>query len=48
MNLYIKQKVFSWTDKFTVRDEAGNVRFTVGGESLWARFSTFMPPMVRG
>jgi len=34
MKLYIKQKVFSWNDKFTVKDEAGNDRYYVEGEIL--------------
>lgn len=32
MKLYIKQKVFSWRDKFTVRDEFGNDKYFVEGE----------------
>lgn len=32
MKLYMKQKVFSWADKFTVKDEAGNDRYDVEGE----------------
>ena len=32
MKLYIKQKVFSWGAKFTVKDEAGNDRYFVEGE----------------
>lgn len=32
MKLYIKQKVFSWGDRFAVKDEAGNDRYTVQGE----------------
>ena len=32
MNLYIKQKVFSWNDKFSIFDENGNARFYVEGE----------------
>jgi len=32
MKLYIEQKVFSWTDKFSVRDENGDVRYYVEGE----------------
>ena len=32
MKLYIKQKVFSWNDRFTVRDADGNDRYTVEGE----------------
>jgi uncharacterized protein YxjI len=32
MKLYIKQKVFSWGDKFTVKDATGNDRYFVEGE----------------
>jgi len=32
MKLYLKQKVFSWGDKFTVYDEAGNDKYYVEGE----------------
>lgn len=32
MKLYIKQKVFSCGDKFTVKDEAGHDRYYVEGE----------------
>ena len=32
MKLYIKQKVFSWGDKFTVKDEAGRDSYYVEGE----------------
>ena len=32
MKLYIKQKVFSWGDKFTVKDEGGRDRYYVEGE----------------
>ena len=32
MKLYIKQKVFSWGDKFRVYDENGNDRYAVKGE----------------
>ena len=32
MKLYMKQKVFSWGDKFTVTDESGEVLYTVEGE----------------
>lgn len=32
MNLYVKQKVFSWGDRFTVYDENGNERYGVQGE----------------
>lgn len=32
MKLYIKQKVFTWGDKFTVKDAAGQDRYYVEGE----------------
>ena len=32
MKLYIKQKVFSWGDRFTVKDAEGNDRYFVEGE----------------
>ena len=32
MKLYIKEKVFSWGDKFTVKDEYGNDQYVVEGE----------------
>jgi uncharacterized protein YxjI len=32
MRLFIKQKVFSWADKFTVKDEAGQDKYTIEGE----------------
>jgi uncharacterized protein YxjI len=32
MKLYLKQKVFSWRDRFYVKDEYGNDRFAVEGE----------------
>ncbi len=32
MKLYIKQKVFSWADKFNISDEQGNSRYYVEGE----------------
>ena len=34
MNYYIKQKVFSWKDKFNIYDEQGNPRYYVEGEFL--------------
>ncbi len=34
MKLYIKQKVFSWGDKFNVYDENGNEKYLVRGEIL--------------
>lgn len=32
MKLYIKQKVFSWVDRFTIKDENGRDRYYVEGE----------------
>jgi len=32
MKLYIKEKVFTWGDQFTVKDEHGNDRYIVEGE----------------
>ena len=32
MKLYIKEKVISWGDKFTVKDEYGNDKYTVEGQ----------------
>lgn len=32
MKLYIKEKVFSWGDRFTVKDEYGNDKYMVQGE----------------
>lgn len=32
MRLYIKEKVFSWGDKFTVKDETGRDKYFVEGE----------------
>ena len=32
MKLYIKEKVFSWGDRFTVKDEQGNDKYIVEGE----------------
>ena len=32
MKLYIRQKVFSWNDKFFVMDEYGRDRYRVEGE----------------
>lgn len=32
MKLYIRQKVFSWVDKFTAKDEYGTDRYYVEGE----------------
>ena len=32
MKLYIKEKVFSWGDKFTVKDECGRDKYFVEGE----------------
>ena len=32
MKLYIKEKVFSWGDRFTVKDQYGNDKYVVQGE----------------
>ena len=32
MKLYLKQKVFSWSDRFFAKDEAGNDLYAVEGE----------------
>ena len=32
MKLYMKQKVFSWADRFTVKDELGSDRYYVQGK----------------
>ena len=32
MTLYMKQKVFSWSDRFTIKDELGSDRYFVEGE----------------
>ena len=38
MKLYIKEKVFSWGDKFTVKDEYGCDKYFVQGEVLsWGK-----------
>ncbi|MCL2106627.1 MAG: LURP-one-related family protein [Oscillospiraceae bacterium] len=38
MKLYIKQKAFSWRDRFTVKDEYGNDRWFAQGELFsWGR-----------
>jgi uncharacterized protein YxjI len=38
MKLYIKQKVFSWRDRFSIKDESGNNCFYAQGEILsWRR-----------
>jgi len=34
MKLYLKQKVFTWRDRFLVKDESGNDRYSVQGEIL--------------
>ncbi|MCL1820688.1 MAG: LURP-one-related family protein [Oscillospiraceae bacterium] len=34
MKLYVKQKVFSWRDRFFVKDENGSDRYAVEGEIL--------------
>lgn len=38
MKLYIQQKVFSWNDRFTVKDSYGNDKYYVEGELLsWGK-----------
>lgn len=38
MKLYMKQKLFSWTDKFSIVDEHGNAQYYVEGELLsWGK-----------
>lgn len=38
MKLYIKQKVFSWKDRFFIKDENGSDRYSAGGEIFsWGR-----------
>jgi uncharacterized protein YxjI len=38
MKLYIKQKVFSWGDRFLIKDEEGGDRYSAQGEILsWGR-----------
>ena len=38
MRLLIKQKVFSWRDKFAIKDENGNDRYYAEGEVFsWAK-----------
>ncbi len=37
MKLYIKQKVFSWVDRFAVMDEAGQDKYFVEGEFSFAK-----------
>ena len=32
MKLYIKEKVFSWGDKFAVKDASGRDKYVVEGE----------------
>jgi uncharacterized protein YxjI len=34
MKLYIKQRIFTWGDRFSIYDEAGNEKYTVEGEIL--------------
>ena len=43
MKLYIKQKVFSWNDKFSVYDANGEERYFVEGEFFsWEKNCTYM------
>jgi uncharacterized protein YxjI len=38
MKLYMKQKVFSWRDRFFIKDESGSDRYAVEGELLsWGK-----------
>ena len=38
MKLYIKEKIFTWGDKFTVKDEYGRDKYIVEGEIFsWGR-----------
>ena len=38
MKLYMKEKVFSWTDQFTVKDAEGRDKYFVEGEFLsWGK-----------
>ena len=34
MNLYMKQRIFSWSEKFSIYDAAGNECYYVKGEVL--------------
>jgi len=34
MKLYIKQRIFTWGDKFSIYDESGNEKYYVEGEIL--------------
>ncbi len=34
MKLYMKQKVFSWKDRFTIKDVNGNDRYSVEGQLI--------------
>lgn len=35
MQLYFKQRVFSWLDRYDIYDEAGNTIYTVEGKFSW-------------
>ena len=38
MRLLIREKVFSWSDRFTVMDEGGSVRYSVEGQMFsWGK-----------
>lgn len=42
MKLYIKQKVWSWKDRFTVKDPDGHDRYAVEGEfSVWRKLHVY-------
>ena len=43
MKLYIKQKVFSWVDRFTVFDETGADKYYVEGEFSRGERSCTLP-----
>ena len=45
MKLYLKQKVFSWRDRFTVKDESGNDRYVVEGKILTIGHKLFIYDM---
>lgn len=42
VKLYIKQKVWSWKDRFTIKDPDGHDRYAVEGEfSLWRKLHVY-------
>ena len=42
-DLYMRQRVFSWGDKFEIYDNAGNVKYYVEGEDLALIATAEMP-----